>query len=190
MEPIITHREARDLARPWCRVSPRMAVNRFHDTGQITPTLRNTLLVCSADPRLIAYVEHHGERDPSPDWCPDGVTAARLIDRLCVPIGQRASAWTSAHEDDHTRHAGFAMVDDGAEFVAALGAWDYRAPIRLLPDGGEWPYSFSLAAACERAIVDYCEGDIAVRVYNTDEGYRAALAEYHESAVEHGTLSA
>lgn len=108
------------------------------------------------------------------------ITAKRVIDRLCVPEGERASAWTTERRDDHMFHAGFVgfLIADGYEFVAALGAWAPHNPIRLLPDGGDWPYSFALAADGERAMIEYCEGDIGVRVYDTVRAYREALERY------------
>jgi hypothetical protein len=110
------------------------------------------------------------------------VTAQQIIDRLCVPEGERASSWTTERRDGFMFHAGFAPLVDGYEFVAALSAWEWHNPIRLLPDGGEWPYSFSLAADAEKAMIDYCEGDIAVRVYDDEDGYRRALAAYAKEA--------
>jgi hypothetical protein len=108
------------------------------------------------------------------------ITARRVIDRLCVPLGERAGAWTSGRRDGYTFHAGF-VIADGYEFVAALGAWAPHNPIRLLPDGGDWPYSFALAADGERAMVEYCEGDIGVRVYDRIADYRRALEDYARS---------
>lgn len=109
-----------------------------------------------------------------------GVTAQRVIDRLCVPEGGRASSWTTERRNGFMFHAGFAPLFSGYEFVAALGAWEPGSLIRLLPDGGEWPYSFSLAADSERAMIDYCEGDVAVRVYDDEGSYWQALAEHAE----------
>jgi hypothetical protein len=114
------------------------------------------------------------------------VTAARIIERLCVPIGETASAWTSRERDNHTLHAGFVSGVDGPEFADVCGAYDSKPGIVLLPDGGEWPYSYSLCSPDELAMIDYCEGDIAVRAYRDENGYRKALAAYHPSAVEHG----
>jgi hypothetical protein len=105
------------------------------------------------------------------------VTAKLVIDRLCVPEGERASSWTTECRADHMFHAGF-VIADGYEFVAALGGWTPHSPIRLLPDGGEWPYSFALAADGGRAMIEYCEGDIGVRVYDTERAYREALDKY------------
>jgi hypothetical protein len=100
------------------------------------------------------------------------VTAQRIIDRLCTSTENR---------DGYTRHVGF-IISDGYEFVAALNAWRPFSPIRLLPDGGDWPYSFALAADAERAMIEYTEGDIAVRVYDVIADYRRALAEYEGEA--------
>lgn len=99
------------------------------------------------------------------------VTARRIIDRLCP------SERTERH-DGYTSHAGHVLLHDGYEFVAAVGGWHPHNPIRLLPDGGNWPYSFALATDDERAMIEYVEGDITVRVYDDEDGYRQALAEY------------
>ena len=108
------------------------------------------------------------------------VTARRIIDVLCVPEGERASSWTTERKDDHMFHAGFVPSMDGPEFVAAVDGWAPRNPIRLLPEGGEWPYSFALASDAERAMILYCEGDIGVRVYDTTSAYRRALDDYEK----------
>lgn len=107
-----------------------------------------------------------------------GVNAQRVIDRLCVPEGQKAGAWTTERFEDHMFHAGSYPVINGHEFVAALGAWEEGGHVRLLPDGGSFPYSFSLAADMELAMIDYCEGDIGVRVYDDKEPYIRALDIY------------
>ncbi len=112
------------------------------------------------------------------------ITAQRVIDRLCVPEGHKASSWATERCDDHMLHAGFIPSGDGYEFVAALGAFEAGGPIKLLPDGGEFPYSFSLSADAERAMIDYCEGDLAVRVFDSEEAYRAALDVYAGIAQE------
>lgn len=108
------------------------------------------------------------------------VTARRIIDVLCVPEGEKAGAWKSERKDDHVFHAGFVPSMDGPEFVAAVDGWAPGNPIRLLPDGGEWPYSFALAADAEWAMIEYCEGDIGVRVYSTASAYRQALTDYEK----------
>ncbi|HVX32580.1 MAG TPA: hypothetical protein VHA80_05505 [Solirubrobacterales bacterium] len=106
-----------------------------------------------------------------------GVNAERVIARLCVAEGETAGAWRSGRRADHSFHAGF-VLGDGYELVAALGAWTPGGHIRLLPDGGEWPYSFSLADDVGRAMIDYCEGDLGVRVFDEPEGYVRALDIY------------
>ncbi len=113
-----------------------------------------------------------------------GINAQRIIDRLCVPEGEKASAWETKRYEDHMFHAGFYPVGNGHEFVAALGAWENGGHIRLLPDGGEFPYSFSLAADAELAIIDYCEGDIGVRVYREKETYIRALDLYVRGSLD------
>ncbi len=97
------------------------------------------------------------------------VTARLVRERLCAPEGER--------RDDHTLYQGF-VIGDGYEFVAVLEGWTPHRPIRLLPDGGEWPYSFALAADAEWAMIEYCEGDIGVRVYDNARAYREALDRY------------
>lgn len=107
-----------------------------------------------------------------------GINAQLVIERLCVPLGERACAWRSERRGDHAFHAGFIRDVDGPGFVAALGAWENGGHIRLLPDGGEFPYSFSLADDLGLAMIDYCEGDIAVRVFDEPETYIRALDLY------------
>jgi hypothetical protein len=113
-----------------------------------------------------------------------GLNAERVIKAFCVPLGEKASAWRSERRDDHTFHAGFAMVGDGYEFVGALGAWENGGHIRLLPDGGEFPYSFSLADDLGRSIIEYCEGDVGVRVFDEPEAYLRALDIYARGEVK------
>jgi hypothetical protein len=112
-----------------------------------------------------------------------GLNAERVIKAFCVPLGERASAWRSERRADHTFHAGFALAGDGYEFVGALGAWENGGHIRLLPDGGQFPYSFSLADDLGRSIIDYCEGDIGVRVFDELEAYVRALDLYARGEV-------
>lgn len=97
------------------------------------------------------------------------VTTQRVIDGLCAS-SERAS--------DHTVHTGFAPSGGGYEFGSALGAWTPGNPIRLLPDGGDWPYAFQLAADAELAMIEYVEGDLFVRVYDDMTAYRRALVRY------------
>jgi hypothetical protein len=112
-----------------------------------------------------------------------GIDAQLVIERLCVPEGEKASAWRSERRDDHTFHAGFVLIE-GHEFVSVLAAWKYGGHIRLLPDGGEFPYSFSLADDLGLAMIDYCEGDIGVRVYAEMEVYVRALDVYARGPLE------
>jgi hypothetical protein len=113
-----------------------------------------------------------------------GINAQRVIERLCVPLGEKASAWRSERRGDHTFHAGFVPLGDGLEFVAALGAWENGGHIRLLPDGGEFPYSFSLADDLGLAMIDCREGDIGVRVFDELEAYVRALDLYARGPLE------
>ena len=116
------------------------------------------------------------------------MTAQQLIDLLCVPVGKKASAWTSRH-DPHSQctiHAGFAgypFADDGYEFQAratsqtdpVLAPSPQPAGLSIWPEVGDWPYIVYLRSPTERAIVQYCEGDLAVHVYDTDHAYHAAV---------------
>ncbi len=108
------------------------------------------------------------------------VTAKRIIDVLCVPEGEKAGAWKSERKDDHMFHAGIVPSIDGPEFVAAVGGFAPGNPIRLLPQGGDWPYVFALASDAEQAMILYCEGDIGVRVYDTARAFRRGVAAYEE----------
>jgi hypothetical protein len=113
-----------------------------------------------------------------------GLNAQRVVERLCMPLGEKAGAWRSERRADHTFHAGFVPLSDGHEFVAALGAWENGGHIRLLPDGGEFPYSFSLADDLGLAMIDYCEGDIGVRVFAEREPYVRVLDVYARGPLE------
>lgn len=113
-----------------------------------------------------------------------GLNAQRVIERLCVPEGETASAWTSGPREDHVFHAGFVALGSGEEFVALLGAWENGGHIRLLPDGGQFPYSFALADDLGLAMIEYCEGDIGVRVYPDRERYVRALDLYARGPLE------
>ena len=113
-----------------------------------------------------------------------GINAQRVVERLCVPLGEKAGAWRSERRGDLTFHAGFIPLGDGPEFVAALGGWENGGHIRLLPDGGEFPYSFSLADDLGLAMIDYCEGDIGVRAFDEPEAYVRALDLYARGPLE------
>ena len=113
-----------------------------------------------------------------------GINARRVIEHFCVPIGEKAGAWRSERRGEHTFHAGFVPRGDGHELVAATGAWEDGGHIRLLPDGGEFPYSFSLADDLGLAMIDYCEGDIGVRVFDSVEAYVRALDLYARGPLE------
>lgn len=97
------------------------------------------------------------------------LAASRVIARLCTE---------SHREGDHEVHKGFVPLADGYEFVGALGAWHPNNRIKLLPDGGSWPYAFALADDDERSMIHYVEGDLIVCVYDTAAAYGAALARY------------
>ncbi|MES1193672.1 MAG: hypothetical protein ABUM26_05055 [Solirubrobacterales bacterium] len=115
------------------------------------------------------------------------MSARQLIDMLCVPLGQRASAWSSKRDDEHhrTRHAGFAgypFSDEGYEFMERLVGPDgsYLAPtagqiIRAVPEAGDWPYVIFMWSPSERAVIQYCEGDLMVDIYDTEELCRQAV---------------
>jgi len=95
-----------------------------------------------------------------------------VIRRLCTE---------NHREGDHEVHRGFVGMADGYEFVSAVGGWHPGNPIKLLPDGGSWPYAFALADDAERSLIHYVEGDLVVCVYDTDAAYDAALAAYAAS---------
>jgi len=99
-----------------------------------------------------------------------GVTARRVADRLCWGDPQIL--------DGYTVHTGRAGVADGPEFVHALGAFQHRGQLRLLSDGGNWPYTLAVAADDEKAMIYYVEGDVTVRFYETEERYRDAIREW------------
>lgn len=102
-----------------------------------------------------------------------GVTARRVADRLCWGEPQT--------RDGYTVHTGHAGVADGPEFVHALGAFQNSGPMRLLSDGGDFPLTVAVAADDERALIAYVEGDVEVRFYDDEDGYRAAVREWEES---------
>jgi hypothetical protein len=116
------------------------------------------------------------------------MTAQQLIDTLCVPLGQRASAWSSKRDEEkhRTRHAGFAgypFSDEGYEFMARAvgpdGSYLTPAPgqaIRSVPEAGDWPYVIFMWSPSERSVIEYCEGDLMVDVYDTEELCRQAVA--------------
>lgn len=172
---------AGDLRRTdvaWCRGGGRFAV-----------VLRARTLPGAGEVE-ITFLDEDGEEqeclDPEEEVMlrRRGVDAERVIERLCVPAGERAGAWRTERRADHTLHAGFLPLGDGNELVAALGAWVNGGHIRLLPDGGEFPYSFSLADDLGLAIIDYCEGDLGVRVFDEREGYARALDLYARGPVD------
>ena len=117
------------------------------------------------------------------------MTAQQLIDLLCVPDGRKASAWTSRRDPDSqcTIHAGFAgypFADDGYEFQARatsqtdpvlMPEHQPRGGLSVWPEVGDWPYIVYLRSPDEQAIVQYCEGDLAVHVYDTATAYHAAV---------------
>ncbi len=104
----------------------------------------------------------------------------RIAERLCTDRGEH---------DDHRLYTGFVGGDiDGYQWAALITGRDDLltaetddAPIRTLP-GDEWPYLVYAASDSERAVVEYCEGDVAVWIYESDEAYRQALARYAEGA--------
>jgi hypothetical protein len=100
------------------------------------------------------------------------VRAQRLVEVLRSGFSERRA--------DHTRYTGFVAVGDGSEFAATLGA---NARLRLLPDGGEFPRNYSLADDAERLMIDYREGDIAVCVFDTPEGFAAAARRFPDPAM-------
>ena len=98
------------------------------------------------------------------------VTARRVADRLCWGDPQTL--------DGYTVHTGHVTLGDGPEFVHALGAFQHRGRLRLLSDGGNWPYTLAVASDDERAMIYYVEGDVTVRFYESEDRYRAGIREW------------
>ena len=87
--------------------------------------------------------------------------------------------------DGCTIHAGFAgypFADDGYEFQGratsqvdpVLTPDPSRLGLRIWPEVGDWPHVVYLHAPEERAIVEYCEADLSVRIYDDEYAYRQA----------------
>jgi hypothetical protein len=53
--------------------------------------------------------------------------------------------------------------------------------MRLLSDGGNYPYTLAVAADNERALIYYVEGDVTVRFYDAEDRYRQAVEEWERS---------
>lgn len=100
------------------------------------------------------------------------ITARKVAERLCEP---------QPRDDDTEIHRGSYPIGDGYEFTAGLGGFERDRPLRLMPDGGSWPYVLMLAGDEEKATVYYVEGDITVTFYPTEEAYQAALEEFEKS---------
>jgi len=128
------------------------------------------------------------------------MTAQDIIKKLCVPLGQRASAWDSArHDDDRfTRHAGFVahpFSNDGYEFMVKVcgvdGCYLFPEPdqvIKPIPEAGDWPLTVLMWSPTEHALIHYCEGDVAVDVYDTYALAERAVRDVIEE--EHGPEAA
>jgi hypothetical protein len=99
-----------------------------------------------------------------------GVTARRVADRLC----HRGTV----RKDGYTAHTGHVFVGDGGELVHALDAYRTSGPLRLLSNGGDFPLTLAVAADDERALIYYVEGDLEVRFYDDEDGYRDAIREW------------
>ena len=174
--------KAADLRRTdvaWHREAERFAVVSSLSTVPGTEEVQVSFLT---EDEEVAHQRYGGEEEVPLKR--RGINAERVIKAFCVPLGEKASAWRSERRADHTFHAGFAMVGDGYEFVGALGAWENGGHIRLLPDGGQFPYSFSLADDLGRSIIEYCEGDVGVRVFDELEAYVRALDVYARGELE------
>lgn len=101
-------------------------------------------------------------------------TAAGVIARLCQP--GMASGWRDRRDEEartSTRagFAGYPYVDDGYELMGGLPReW------QILPEVGDWPYNMVWAHPGDRALLRYCEGDLAVEIADDAEAFRALVA--------------
>jgi hypothetical protein len=110
------------------------------------------------------------------------MTAKQLIALLCEPSGKP----TRRDEQDactvHQGFAGYPFSDDGYAFQARATsqtdpvlAPDRQPGLQIWPDVGDWPYLLYLRSHQERAIVEYCEGDLTVRLYDDQPTYQSAV---------------
>jgi hypothetical protein len=92
-------------------------------------------------------------------------SAVKMISLLCQP--GRQSAWRSERRTDTNFHAGFAPpASDGYGFMAALPrTW---IPV---PQWGDWPYLIGWRHDRDRAVLTYCEGDLAVELADDHASY-------------------
>jgi len=119
------------------------------------------------------------------------MTAQQLVDLLCASAGKPASPAGGSRmtrRDEETActiHAGFAgypFADDGYEFQGRatsqvdpiLTPDPSRLGLRIWPEVGDWPLVVYLHAPEECAIVEYCEADLSVRIYDDEYAYREA----------------
>ena len=119
---------------------------------------------------------------PQPPKAPgDQLTPGALIDTYCQPGMQ--SGWRTKHRKHSVFHAGFCGFDghrgydDGHSWIAELAESGWRP----LPEIGDWPLvAFMLWRARPAdprfAIAHYCEGDMAVEVFNDQHSASQALA--------------
>ena len=92
-------------------------------------------------------------------------SAAKMIALLCQPGME--SAWRSERREHSSFHAGFAPPrGDGYSFIAALP----RTWI-LVPQWGDWPYLIGAHHNRDRAVLTYCEGDLAIEVADNHDSY-------------------
>jgi hypothetical protein len=75
-------------------------------------------------------------------------------------LAQRAARHSSFH-------AGFAPPgDDGYSFMAALPrTWN------VVPQWGDWPYLVGARHDRDRAVLTYCEGDLAIELADDHDSY-------------------
>jgi hypothetical protein len=112
----------------------------------------------------------------------DPLTPQSLIDTYCQPGMQ--SGWQTEKREHSMFHAGFCSYDGGHSWIDAL----MQSGWRPLCDIGDWPLvAFMLWRARPTdprfAIAHYCEGDLAVEVFDSKKAAGDALqALRHEQA--------
>ena len=77
----------------------------------------------------------------------------------------------------HTGWGAYPHGDDGHDFADLVGASWFDDPDGwvTVPEAGDWPYSIWFYHAGGHALMHYCEGDLLMRVYDTEHGARNAV---------------
>jgi len=106
------------------------------------------------------------------------VDVQRIVETYCRP--GFASAWRRERRRHSHFHAGF--FRGGGYLLMELvagGRWEITGqaatPFRVMPEVGDWPLVIFWRNDRERAVLRYCEGDLGVEVFDSDERYRAEL---------------